>query len=141
MSLRRGEDDRGLGDYGILATTKKFHKEGMQSRTPANKGRIYREHIGYRYIKLIPAVNIRNKSYHKWSSDPTEPNREIYKTKRNELNRLKRQAIGRWMKKIASRSEPKESMGSNQGDTGGITRPPPCKYPRNRVRDPLYTLL
>eukprot|EP00978_Attheya_sp_CCMP212_P019954 scaffold56669_cov57-Attheya_sp.AAC.3 len=51
---------------------------------------------------LIPAINIRNKSYQKWSSDLTEPNREIYKTKRNELNRLKRQAIGRWMKKIAS---------------------------------------
>eukprot|EP00978_Attheya_sp_CCMP212_P015929 scaffold41313_cov53-Attheya_sp.AAC.2 len=54
---------------------------------------------------LIPAIDIRNEAFQKWSSDPTEPNRENYKTKRNELNRLKRQAIGRWMKKIASKCD------------------------------------
>eukprot|EP00978_Attheya_sp_CCMP212_P024468 scaffold76828_cov30-Attheya_sp.AAC.1 len=52
---------------------------------------------------LIPAIDIRNEAFQKWSNDPTEPNRANYKTKRNKLiNRLKRQAIGRWMKKIAS---------------------------------------
>eukprot|EP00978_Attheya_sp_CCMP212_P008766 scaffold20596_cov47-Attheya_sp.AAC.1 len=51
---------------------------------------------------LIPAIDIRNEAFQKWSNDPTEPNRANYKTKRNELNRLKIQAIGRWMKKIAS---------------------------------------
>jgi hypothetical protein len=53
---------------------------------------------------LIPAIDSRNEAFQKWSNVQTESNREIYKIKRNELNKLKRQAIvGRWMKKIASK--------------------------------------
>jgi hypothetical protein len=52
---------------------------------------------------LIPEIDSRNEAFQKWSNVLTEPNREIYRTKRNELNKLKRQAIGRYMKKIASK--------------------------------------
>jgi dihydropteroate synthase len=51
---------------------------------------------------LIPAINIHNESDQKWSNDSTDLNREIFKAKRNKLNKLKRKVIGRWMEKIVS---------------------------------------
>eukprot|EP00978_Attheya_sp_CCMP212_P006821 scaffold15889_cov71-Attheya_sp.AAC.2 len=52
---------------------------------------------------IIPAINQRNETYSKWSNNPSEENRSVFKIASNLLNKLKRTAIGTWMRKIANK--------------------------------------
>eukprot|EP00978_Attheya_sp_CCMP212_P028965 scaffold101298_cov57-Attheya_sp.AAC.1 len=50
---------------------------------------------------IIPAVDKRNDKYEIWSNNPNDQNRANFTRARNELNKVKRSAIAKWMKKIA----------------------------------------
>ena len=58
--------------------------------------------------KLVPAINDRNEKFDTWSKAPTDPNRLEFTKARNNLNKIKRCAIAKWMEKIASECDDAE---------------------------------
>ena len=52
--------------------------------------------------RLVPAIEDRNDKYDTWSKDPSDQNRLEFTKARNNLNKIKRCAIAKWMENIAN---------------------------------------